>query len=125
MLAVFECIAAIINFLVNFLLLLAAGRYCGTPVKKRKVLLSAALGAVHAWCCLQSEMDFLGNSFWRIVSLVLMSLIAFVIISFIGGLTWTKSSALISLISIPHFMFPEIVSQLCEMSITPHPNHVK
>lgn len=70
-------IVVMLNFLVNLLLLLAAGRICGAPVKKIKIVLSAALGGLYAWGCLQAGMNFLGNSMWRVVSLGVMSMIAF------------------------------------------------
>ena len=70
-------IVALLNFLVDLLLLLAAGRLCGYPVKIYRVLLSATLGGIYAGACLLPGMYFLGNSLWRAVSLGVMSVIAF------------------------------------------------
>jgi len=76
-LVTFVSVVAILNFLVNLLLLLAAGRLCGFNGKRSRIFLAAGLGGLYAWGCLQPGMGFLGNSIWRIVSLGLMSLIAF------------------------------------------------
>lgn len=73
----FMSVVAILNFLVNLLLLLAAGRLCSPYVKINRIVLAAVLGGVYAWSCLQPGLDFLGNSVWRIVSLGIMSMIAF------------------------------------------------
>lgn len=66
-----------LNFLIDFLLLLASARLCGYPARLRRILLSAALGAVYATCCLLPGFSFLGNILWRMVSLGLMAVIAY------------------------------------------------
>ena len=77
MLVTFVSVVAMLNFLVNLLLLFATGRLCGFGRNRSRIFLAAGLGGLYAWGCLQPGMDFLGNSIWRIVSLGLMSLIAF------------------------------------------------
>ena len=66
-----------LNLLVNLLLLLAAGRMCGHPVRLVRGLAAAALGGLHAAGCLLPGFYFLGNTLWRVISLSLMSFIAF------------------------------------------------
>ena len=67
----------VLNVLVDFLLLMAAARLCGYPVRIRRVLLSAVLGGVYAACCLLPGFLFMGNILWRIVSLGCMAVIAY------------------------------------------------
>lgn len=67
----------LLNFMVDFLLLLAAGRLCGYPVKIGRAMLSALLGGFYGGCCLLPEFYFLGNLLWRMVFLGIMALIAF------------------------------------------------
>jgi len=67
----------LVNFLVDALLLIAADRLCGYPVKLKKVVLSATIGAVYAGLCVLPGFRFLGNVLWRLVMLGLMSLVAF------------------------------------------------
>lgn len=67
----------LLNFLVDFLLLLAAGRLCGFPVKIAKAAAGGALGALYAAFCLLPEFVFLGNFLWRTVSLCAMAIITY------------------------------------------------
>lgn len=67
----------LLNFLVDFLLLLAAGRLCGRPVSIKKALLAAAFGGLYAAACMMPGFFFLGNLLWRTVSLAFLSVIAF------------------------------------------------
>ena len=67
----------LLNVLVDLLLLLAASRLCGLPVKPARVALGALLGGVYAACCLLPGFYFLGNTLWRTVSLGLMSVVAY------------------------------------------------
>lgn len=70
-------IVMLVNFLVDLLLLIAANRLCGYPVKLKRAALSAAIGAVYAGVCILPGFRFLGNVFWRVVMLCLMSIVAF------------------------------------------------
>ncbi len=67
----------LVNFLVDFLLLIAANRLCGYPVKLKRVVLGAGIGAVYAGLCILPGFRFLGNIFWRVVMLGLMSIVTF------------------------------------------------
>ncbi len=67
----------LLNFLVDFLLLLAACRLCGFPAKPVRVVLGALLGGIYAACCLLPDFYFLGNTLWRAISLGLISWIAY------------------------------------------------
>ncbi len=74
---VYVDLVALINFLVDFLLLLGTNRLCGYPPGFGKAALAAAVGGVYGGLCLVPDLYFLGNSLWRVVSLVLISWIAF------------------------------------------------
>ena len=67
----------LLNFLVDFLLLVGAGKLCGYPVRYPKALLASALGGVYACACLFPDFAFLGNLLWRTVSLCAMAVIAY------------------------------------------------
>lgn len=67
----------LLNFLVDFLLLMGANRLCGYPAQWKKVLPAAALGGVYGGTCLLPRFFFLANTLWRVVSLLLMGWIAF------------------------------------------------
>ena len=68
---------ALLNFLVDFLLLLGTNRLCGYPPLWGRSVLAASLGGVYGAACLLPGMRFLGNTLWRFVLLALMSWIAF------------------------------------------------
>lgn len=67
----------ILNFLVDFLLLLGTNRICGHPPSPGKAAMSAVLGGLYGGACLLPGFSFLGNFLWRMVSLGLMSVLAF------------------------------------------------
>lgn len=67
----------LVSFLVNLLLVVAANRMCAYPVKLGRAAIAAAIGAIYAGFCLLPGFRFLGNAFWRMVALGVMSLIAF------------------------------------------------
>jgi len=67
----------LINFLVDFLLLLGTNRLSGFPSEKKRLLAASLLGAVYSGVCLLPDFRFLGNALWRIVSLGIMGSIAF------------------------------------------------
>lgn len=70
-------IVIVLNFLVDWLLLLGTNQLCGFPLKCGKAALAATFGSVYAACCFLPGFAFLGNFIWRVVSLLLMSWIAF------------------------------------------------
>ena len=67
----------VLNLLVDLLLLLGASRLCGFPVNVGRCLLAAVLGGLYAAACLLPGFRFLGNLFWRTVSLGAMAVIAY------------------------------------------------
>lgn len=67
----------LLNFLVDVLLLFAATRLCGFPVKLYRVLLAGVLGGIYGASCLLPGFYFLGNVYWRMVSLGLIAATAY------------------------------------------------
>ena len=70
-------VVMLLNFLVDFLLLLGTNRLAGFPSEGKRCLWAALLGAVYAGACLMPRLHFLGNPIWRTVSLFLMASLAF------------------------------------------------
>lgn len=75
--AVYLDLVVILNFLVDFLLLLGSNRLAGFPAGPGRAAAAAALGGVYGGVCLLPGFRFLGNTLWRLVSLGLMGTIAF------------------------------------------------
>lgn len=67
----------LLNFLVDLLLIMGTNRLSGYGTGWRRALPAAVLGGVYAGACVLPGFSFLGNTLWRIVSLSLMSVIAF------------------------------------------------
>lgn len=67
----------LLNFLVDFLLLMGADRLCGSTLRLRRAIPAALLGGVYGGICLLPECAFLGGTLWRIVCLAAMAAIAF------------------------------------------------
>lgn len=67
----------LLNFLVDFFLILGTNRLSGHPPGVKRALWSAAIGSVYAAACVLPGWRFLQNLFWRLVCLGLMSGIAF------------------------------------------------
>lgn len=70
-------LALILNFLVDFLLLMGTNRLAGYPARWKQSLPAAALGGIYGAACLMPGFSFLGNFLWRTVSLCLMAALAF------------------------------------------------
>lgn len=70
-------LVVILNFLVDFLLLLGTNRLAGFPLEGKRTALAAALGGLYSGACMLPGFRFLGSLLWRIVSLTLMALLAF------------------------------------------------
>ena len=70
-------VAVILNFLVDLLLLAGTNRIAGYPCGWKRCLVGAAVGGLYGGLCLLPGLRFLGNTFWRIVFLVLMGALAF------------------------------------------------
>ena len=68
---------ALLNFLVDYLLLLGTNRLCGYPPGWGRAASAAALGGAYGAACLLPDFVFLSNIFWRILSLGLMGWFAF------------------------------------------------
>lgn len=67
----------LLNFLVDFLLLVGTNRLAGHPPGAKKALPAGVLGGIYGGVCLLPGFQFLGNLLWRIVFLGLMSVLAF------------------------------------------------
>lgn len=67
----------LLNFLVDFLLLLGTNSLCGYPPGWKRAALAAAAGGIYGGACLLPGFYFLGNTLWRLVSLLLIAWIAF------------------------------------------------
>ena len=67
----------LLNFLVDFLLIMGTNRLTGRPVMAARASAGAALGSLYSGVCLLPGYRFLGGGLWRIVSLAAMSGIAF------------------------------------------------
>lgn len=70
-------LVVILNFLVDFLLLLGTNRLSGFPLSPKRCALAAAAGSVYSGICMLRGCSFLGNLLWRSVSLVGMCVLAF------------------------------------------------
>jgi len=70
-------LVVILNFLVDFLLLLGTNRLSGFPTEGKRIFCAAALGGLYSGACLVGGFRFLGNLLWRLVSLGGMAGIAF------------------------------------------------
>lgn len=69
--------AAVLNFLVDFLLLMGTNRITGYRGGTKRAVMGAALGGIYGALTLVPGFFFLGNAFWKIVFLVLMALLGF------------------------------------------------
>jgi stage II sporulation protein GA (sporulation sigma-E factor processing peptidase) len=67
----------VLNFLVDFLLLLGTNRLSGFPMGSLRCAGGALVGSVYSGACLRPGFRFLGNLLWRCVSLCLISMMAF------------------------------------------------
>lgn len=67
----------ILYFLVDFLLLLGAGRLCDRSAGWPRAVAAAVLGGIYAGACLLPGFYFLGNTLWRAVSLAVMAMTAY------------------------------------------------
>ncbi len=74
---VYVDVVVLLNFLVDFLLLLGTNRLCGYPPGWGRCALASAVGGLYAGACLLPGFYFLGNILWRMVSLVVICWIAF------------------------------------------------
>lgn len=66
-----------LNFAVDLLLILGTNRLSGFPTGFFRAVGAASVGAVYAGACMVPRLYFLGSTFWRIVFLGLMGVVAF------------------------------------------------
>lgn len=66
-----------LNTIVDILLILGATRLCRIPVKIYRAIAAGLFGGIYAAVCLLPGFHFLGNILWRIVSLAVISVIAY------------------------------------------------
>lgn len=76
-LEVYLDLVMILNFLVDFLLLLGTNRLSGFPLAPGRCAYGALLGSLYSGACMLPGFRFLGNLLWRGVSLGIMGTIAF------------------------------------------------
>lgn len=74
---VYVDVLMLLNFAVDFLLLLGTNRLSGHPPGVPRAALAAVMGAAYAGACLLPGFGFLGGFLWRTVSLAVMSVTAF------------------------------------------------
>lgn len=70
-------LVVILNFLVDFLLLLGTNRLSGFPLAAKRCAAAAALGALYSGVCMTPSFRFLSGTLWRLVSLAGIAAIAF------------------------------------------------
>lgn len=70
-------IVVILNFLVDFLLILGTNRISGYSPGAKRAAAAALVGAAYAAGCVLPGFRFLSSMLWRVISLAMMSLIAF------------------------------------------------
>lgn len=70
-------LVVLLNFLVDFLLLVGTNRLAGFPVGTGRAAAAAAVGGLYGGACLIPGFRFLGNLLWRMVSLGIMGAMAF------------------------------------------------
>lgn len=67
----------LINFIMNFLLLLASGKLAGERIRKWRIALAAMFGAAYAACSFFPNLSFSVHPFYKISVAILMLLISF------------------------------------------------
>lgn len=70
-------LVVLLNFLVDGLLLLGTNRLTGHPPGWKRVLWAAGAGGIYAGICMVPQCCFLGNLFFRVLILAVISVIAF------------------------------------------------
>lgn len=74
---VYMDLVMLLNFLVDFFLLLGTNRLSGFPAQPWRCAGASVLGAAYSGACLLPGMGFLGNILWRSVTLGFMGIMAF------------------------------------------------
>ena len=74
---VYADVVALLNFLVDFLLILGTNRLAGFAPDCGRTAAAAAVGGIYGGACLMKGFSFLSSIFWRVVCLCIMMVIAF------------------------------------------------
>ncbi len=74
---VYADVVCLLDFLIDYLLLLGTNRLCGYPAEWKRTAVAAAVGGVYSGLCLMPGLSFLGSTIWRIVVLGILAWIAF------------------------------------------------
>lgn len=72
----------LLNFLVDYLLIAGTNRLAGYPPGRKRAAAASVLGGIYAGWCMLPGFQFLGNTLWRMASLLVMAIIAF-------GMNWS------------------------------------
>lgn len=75
--AVYLDLVMVLNFLVDFLLILGTNRLSGFPPGWKGAALAALLGGLYSGACMLPGFSFLGSTLWRLIFLGLMGVTAF------------------------------------------------
>jgi stage II sporulation protein GA (sporulation sigma-E factor processing peptidase) len=93
-LSVYLNFVMILNFLVDFLLILGTNRLSGFPPDWGRSALAAAVGGLYSGLCMIPGFHFMMNILWRITSLLVMSAVAF------GGSSMLRRGGIFVLLSL-------------------------
>lgn len=74
---VYADVVMALNFMVDFLLLMATDRLAGFPAAPGRTALGASIGAAYSGLCLMPGFSFLADLGWRLVFLLLMAMTVF------------------------------------------------
>ena len=75
--AVYADAVFLLDFLIDYLLLLGTNRLCGHPPDWKRTAIAAAVGGAYSVLCLLPGFSFFSRAVWRVVILVVLSWIAF------------------------------------------------
>ena len=92
--SVYLNLVMILNFLVDFLLILGTNRLSGFPPDWGRSALAAAVGGLYGGLCMIPGFHFMMNFLWRIASLLVMSAVAF------GGSSMLRRGGMFVLLSL-------------------------
>lgn len=70
-------LVVLLNFAVDFLLLLGTNRLSGFPSSWKRIFLASMLGGIYAGWCMLPGFHFLGSLLWRVIFLAGIAVIAF------------------------------------------------
>lgn len=76
-LVVYFELVVLLNFAVDFLLLLSANRLTGHRARAKRCILGAAIGGLYGGMCLCPGLSFLKNWYWCIIALLAITIVSF------------------------------------------------